>query len=285
MDPLLAWVSSWWPEVDWSGADVRRGAFHDVVIALSGELARTTTRRLHAERTAAEVAVLDVVARVDLPLPTPLPIGSVAGDAARSGVLLRSAPGVAEPDRPWSHALAVIYRALLIAFAAVPPSTRRDLPTPRSWCGGERWPALVAEVTGPLPPAVRGRAAEVVTDVLAAEREAPNPSFVHGDFGPHNLLWRDGTASGLIDLDHAAFGDPAIDIAPLIGFHGTANLAAIVDADTLARARLHRAGLPLQVACAARLCGNAPLRNHALGNFDSRVRAGTLYDPAGSGRG
>lgn len=59
-------------------------------------------------------------------------------------------------------------------------------------------------------------------------------TFLHGDVGP----------LGLIDLDHAAFDDPAIDVAPLTGF----------------------------------------LRDHALANFSARARAGTLYDrPSGDG--
>ena len=50
---------------------------------------------------------------------------------------------------------------------------------------------------------------------LALERAVPplpaRPSFLHGDFGPSNLLWRDGTIVAL-DFDKCAHGDPALDL-------------------------------------------------------------------------
>ena len=45
------------------------------------------------------------------------------------------------------------------------------------------------------------------------------------------------------------------------------------------RALIHRATLSLQVAAAAELVGDAPLRDHALANVEARVTAGTLWDP------
>jgi aminoglycoside phosphotransferase (APT) family kinase protein len=35
----------------------------------------------------------------------------------------------------------------------------------------------------------------------------------HGDFGPWNLVWRDGMPVGLIDFDFAQRGDPSEDVA------------------------------------------------------------------------
>lgn len=93
-------------------------------------------------------------------------------------------------------------------------------------------------------------------DVLDAE-QAVAPVPVHGDLGMHNILWHGAdtdrrspsTISGLIDLDHAALGDPAIDVAPLLGRFGTA-LAGVVSPGLLRRAMPHRATLSLQVAAA-----------------------------------
>jgi aminoglycoside phosphotransferase (APT) family kinase protein len=86
------------------------------------------------------------------------------------------------------------------------------------------------------------------------------------------------TISGLIDLDHAALGDPAIDVAPLLGQFGAVALADAVSPTLMRRAMLHRATLSLQVAAAADLCGDEALRNFALSNFNKRYAAGTLYE-------
>ena len=54
---------------------------------------------------------------------------------------------------------------------------------------------------------------------LVLDREMPplpaSPSFVHGDFGPSNLLWRNGTIVAL-DFDKCAHGDPALDLGNLL---------------------------------------------------------------------
>jgi Ser/Thr protein kinase RdoA (MazF antagonist) len=135
---------------------------------------------------------------------------------------------------------------------------------------------------------VREAARRVVGDMLAAEQTiAAVP--VHGDLGMHNILWHDAgaeqgsalTISGLIDLDHAAFGDPAIDVAPLLGQFGSSALGDALSSALLSRAMLHRATLSLQVAAAAELRGDDALRDFALSNFDKRHTAGTLYDPDG----
>jgi aminoglycoside phosphotransferase (APT) family kinase protein len=142
----------------------------------------------------------------------------------------------------------------------------------------------------PLLPdnAVRGAANQVVGELLGAEQTIAHAP-VHGDLGMHNILWRDAspeqesalTISGLIDLDNATVGDPAIDVAPLLGQFGSAVLAGIVSPVLLSRAMLHRATLSLQVAAAAELRGDEALRGFALSNFATRLATGTLYDPDG----
>ena len=37
--------------------------------------------------------------------------------------------------------------------------------------------------------------------------------FIHMDYWPGNLLWRDGRISAVLDWDSAAYGDPALDVA------------------------------------------------------------------------
>lgn len=135
-----------------------------------------------------------------------------------------------------------------------------------------------------LAPLLGPSAADVaevqVQPALDVERDVA-PTLCHGDFGPHNILWAGGTAASVIDWDHACIGDPAIDLAPLISFHGASALCALASAEEVRRAKIHRATLPLQVAAAARLAGLEPLRDHALANFERRLAEGTLFGPGG----
>jgi Ser/Thr protein kinase RdoA (MazF antagonist) len=73
----------------------------------------------------------------------------------------------------------------------------------------------VEELRGQFPdeaPSLRGALAQL-------EREAPSLpadlSFVHGDFGPANLLWRLGQIV-VLDFDKCARGDPALDLGNLL---------------------------------------------------------------------
>jgi Ser/Thr protein kinase RdoA (MazF antagonist) len=170
---------------------------------------------------------------------------------------------------------------MLDELAAVRLEHDVALPAARTWCGGPDWPAIVEKrLVGHLPQDISDGAMAVVADVLSAEQDSA-PSVVHGDFGLHNVLWQAGTASGLIDFDHLGVGDPAIDVAPLVGKFSIAELSHDFERELLRRAMFHRASLPLQVASAAELAGFASLRDHALGNFTHRSRIGILYSPAG----
>lgn len=103
--------------------------------------------------------------------------------------------------------------------------------------------------------------------MLESERGA---ALVHGDFGPHNVLVDAGGRAHLIDTDHAACGDPATDIAPLLGWYRLDELRGDFADDELRRAVQIKRTLPLQISAAAELAGDAALREHALGNFARR---------------
>ena len=64
-----------------------------------------------------------------------------------------------------------------------------------------------------------GETAFLQHKLMQLERDAPlapsAPSFVHGDFGPANLLWRAGQIVAL-DFDKCAIGDPAQDLGNLL---------------------------------------------------------------------
>lgn len=86
-------------------------------------------------------------------------------------------------------------------------------------------------------------------------------------FVPHGF-------SGVIDLDNACLGDPAIDLAPLIGAFGSARIADIADKETLGKS-----SPGFTVAVVAELINDSKPRDFALSNFQKRFDAGALQDP------
>ncbi len=270
---LRTWAAGRWPWVDWTGAEVRRGAFHQVVLSRGGPIMRGAVGNGHAARGAREVTTARGVAGLGLTTAVPSVLDGPLGDDDMTAVLISRVPGVHGPDRDWDADLADEYQRLFDQLTGVATSRLEALPGVRSWCGGQRWPEVVQQVTMPLPRPLRALADRLVAALLEVEDDQPT-TLVHGDFGPHNVLWQDGRAVSLIDFDHACVADRAIDVAPLIGVYGAASVAEVVDAPLLARAMHHRATLSLQVACAAHLVGEANLRDFALSNYVSRAAEG-----------
>lgn len=277
---VLPWVEAAWPERSWAGAQVLHGAFHKVVLAKE-YAARVTSGPNHHARAEREAQLLRAAARLRLTCSVPLLVAGPVSRDDRSGVITTVVPGVLREADQW-HDVRDGLLPLLDEFAAAHPEDGQALPAARMWCGGPDWPEIVEHRLGRhIPPSFIGRAVAVVADVFAVERES-SPGFVHGDFGLHNVLWQLGTVCGVIDFDHFGWGDPAIDVAPLVGTFSVAQLSGDFERDLLRRAMFHRASLSLQVASAAELAGDVALRDHALANFVHRARSGTLYDPAGS---
>ncbi|EYR63488.1 hypothetical protein N866_20270 [Actinotalea ferrariae CF5-4] len=279
------WAAAAWPDDDWSRARVEHGAFHEVLVLPTGPVARLTDGRGHRERTQREAAVTSVVAGLDLGVPVPTPLSEPVTADGVTGVLVSRVAGEPRSASHWSDVRHGMVQLLDRLRAVHRDGATAALPPVRSWCGGASWPALVREQLAPrLPPSARSTAARVVADVLEAEAEA-DACLVHGDLGLHNVLWPDAGddagLTGLIDVDHAAWADPAVDVAPLVGAFGVQQLAADVEPDLLHRAMVHRATLSLQVAAAAELAGRTALRDHALATVARRVAEGTLYEPHG----
>lgn len=266
-----------WPEVDWSRAVELRGAFHDVVVAADG-VARLSRRAGDEERLRRERAAYETVAAIGLAIPTPAVRSEVRRGGARSGFLVDTLPGHVRDD--WDKTSLGALLNVIAHLRAIDISLVRLAPV-RAWAGGSDWATLVADHLVPLLGDAGPVAREVTDTALAAEAQAPM-CLIHGDLGTHNLLWVQDTLTGLIDLDCCAVGDPAIDLAPLVGQFGAASLREHCSSTELARAMVHRATLPLQVAAAALLGGDTALRDHALANFRRRSANGTLHDPNGT---
>ena len=100
-------------------------------------------------------------------------------------------PGVARADLAWADARDAFVE-LLHAFRAIPAVRCDGLAPPRAWCGGPRWPDIVADdLVRHLPVFARERAERVVAELISTE-QVGEPAFVHGDVGLHNSLrdWR-----------------------------------------------------------------------------------------------
>lgn len=280
-EELRAWSAVAWPHVDWTDAEVRVGAFHRVVLSQAGPIMRAATGTGHVSRAARELVTAQLVAGLELNVSVPAVLDSrTAGDDAMTAILVSRTPGVHGPDRDWDAELGRQYRLLLESLSRVNAGQLAVLPSVRAWCGGPNWPHVVDQVTASLPTKFQQLAARLVIEVLEAEKDA-QPCFVHGDFGPHNILWHHGRPASLIDFDHACIADPAIDFAPLVGVYGAAAVASITEPHVLERAMVHRATLSLQVSCAAHLIGQHALSKFALNNFERRATEGTLHDPGG----
>lgn len=283
MTTLLGDVSdSWqelrqvWPSFDWSSASYLHGAFHHIAILAPTTVVRVSTALHHRTQVERQCNSLKAVNCAAPGIRIPQFIDTFVRDqwSAMACSFIRGAH-LEKPDwRRVRDPLAEILAEL--RATRIPPS---NLPPVRAWSGGDAWPTIVEKMTTVLGADVRKQAQRIVADVLdlADIRER---GLVHGDFGMHNLLWDGEGAPGLIDLDNACVGDPAIDFAPLVGQFGAARVADIADADVLERARIYRASLPLQVAAAADFAGDFALRDHALRNFAARAAAGSLYGPS-----
>ncbi len=280
-EEVRAWVSAAWPDHDWAHAEVVHGAFHEVVVARQA-VARVAQGAGHQESVDREARVLGTFAQIRLAFAVPSPMSGPVTRAGRSGLLTTLIPGQQLSSAPWSE-VRQGFSGILAALRRAPAEpAAAGLPPPRSWCGGTSWPDIVERRLRPhLPAVAASRATAVVQDVIDAERAAV-PGLVHGDLGLHNVMWDAGRLTGVIDLDNACWGDPAMDVAPLVGTFTAKCVAEIADAAQLARAMVHRASLSLQVAAAAELTGNSSLRDHALRNFITRLDGGTLYDPGGT---
>ncbi|ASK64922.1 hypothetical protein CFK39_02710 [Brachybacterium avium] len=260
-----------WPDLPWHGLRETHGAFHHVLLLPPVAALRIRTGDGHEVATRREHATAAALAAADLPVPRPVadPVHTDRWSAAA----VSHVDGVLREWGSWDEDRAGIL--LLLEHWADVSRAHRDLatslPAVRSWCGGEQWPSLVAEMTA-HDPEMRDAARMRVDAVLELEMFVEH-SAVHGDFGLHNILWTDDGEVSQIDTDHAAWADPAIDVAPLLTVYGAQRLAADLSSELVERAASHRRTLSLQVAAAAQLSGDLLLRDHALENFRSRIRS------------
>ncbi len=134
---------------------------------------------------------------------------SVALDAARGAHLMTLLPGTADEHRADDASL----RLLAQTLAAV-HDVRPEVP-PR---GYQSW-AWEAKYVVPAW-AARPAAWRVAFDLLRGEPPAHEPTFLHRDYGPHNVLWAGEVLTGVVDWVETSTGPAWLDVA-----HAASNVA------------------------------------------------------------
>lgn len=269
---IVSELQELWPRLPWHGLRKAHGAFHHVLLLPPVAAIRVRTGPGHRAAVRREHSTAAALASAGFPVPAPLleplhteqwsamSVQHVQGRMRKPGSWTTDRVGILPLLQQWT------------ATGDEHPELASALPTARAWCGGELWPAHVSRLTA-TDRVAHDAARRRVEAVLEHESRAEH-SAVHGDFGAHNLMWGSTGGAMLIDTDHAAWADPAIDIAPLLGVYGRDSLAADLPGAMLDRAATHRRVLSLQVAVAADRRADRTLREHALANFVRRIHSG-----------
>ncbi|MDA1076763.1 MAG: aminoglycoside phosphotransferase family protein [Proteobacteria bacterium] len=172
-----------------------------------------------------EYQILDALRKSSLPAPEP--IAAVSDDQHGELILMSCVPGIVnlpiKPATSWLTGIAVMLAeihaqtAVSVRGSYTSWNTSRGKSAPAWWKDVGVWSDAQAQI---------------------AHQPAFTASFIHRDFHPCNLLWRDGTLSGVVDWINACMGPPSVDVA-----HCRLNLVAMYgepEADVFLAAYLQR---------------------------------------------
>jgi aminoglycoside phosphotransferase (APT) family kinase protein len=268
-----------------SQPELRRGQFHDVVLA--GDVAYRFPRDEQSRRALpGRTALLRVLATSRLPVATPAPLGPApAGQPEPLGrchvalTRLRGQPLPREQAISSRSAPVVIGQLgrLLDGLAGLgaDPGVRGAVPgtDPDSWM---RFAAQVGRVLFPLM-SDRGRQRAEAELARVTAVDPAGTALVHGDLGGSNLLWDVTEAgprlAGVLDWDEAHIGSQAEDLASLAATFGW-NLAGRLDArrpaghrPAIGDARAIAATFALQQALPAALSGDHAMLADGLAGY------------------
>jgi aminoglycoside phosphotransferase (APT) family kinase protein len=266
-------------------AELRRGQFHDVVLA--GDVAYRFPRDEESRRALpGRTALLRVMGNGRLPVATPVPLAQThAGEQeplGRCHVALTRLPGQPLPREqaisPRSAPVVIgeLGRLLdALAGLGADPAVRKTAPGPDP----DYWVRFAGEVTRVLFPLMsdqgRRRAEAELARITAVD--PAGTALVHGDLGGSNLLW-DITGSGprlagMLDWDEAHIGSQAEDLASLAVTYGW-DLAGRLDAarhagrrPAIGDARVIAATFALQQALPAALSGDQAMLADGLAGY------------------
>lgn len=153
-----------------------------------------------------EAEVQRMLTSGDVPAPLSLAVDAEGVECGHPAHLMTHLPGTVEPTGSDPVALA----ALLVQVHAVRPTI--EVRTYQSWAWEEKY-----VVRDWCRDAGLWKAA---FDLLRTEPPAYEPTFLHRDFQPRNVLWSEGRVAGLVDWVETSIGPAWLDVA-----HGATNLA------------------------------------------------------------
>jgi aminoglycoside phosphotransferase (APT) family kinase protein len=223
------------PSTSLDRATVIPSGSHDVVLIPDIAAVRIARSAPAVESLPRRTALLEALAKADLPFATPIPLSPVVSAPGWTAVAVSWIPGRYAPA---GNGEPTTLRNVLEALAAVDLAPLTDLlDVPHAYAGRERWEELIlTEAVPRLPPRLRDSAVRRTAAALALDPVPPR--LVHGDLTGQNMHWSpDGRVIGVLDWDLAHAFDPAIDVACLAHWHGWSTIAKTVDATTYARAR------------------------------------------------
>ena len=247
----------------------QNGQFNDILVINEEIIFRFPKTFREADKLVTESAILwSLRGHTTLPIPNPIyrskvtePAGSVfMGYPMLPGEPLWPKTVQAIKDETLLQHLAEQLATFLRELHATPAEVLEvKLPDFR---GCEEWQELYQRFHDKLFPYMRPDARAWTTrhfeDFLGDTRNCDYaPAFVHGDFGPSNILYDAAkkSISGIIDFSSAGWGDPAIDFAAILcsvgyGEQFLARFSAIYPGieHVLSRARFYAGTFALQEA-------------------------------------
>jgi aminoglycoside phosphotransferase (APT) family kinase protein len=231
---------SWAAETIGPVTGVRRlsGGWTSTMLALTGAHGETSVLRLmdrkpwraHGpELTTREHLTLERLAGSGLPVATSLALDADGRHWGHPAHLMSLLPGSVQVERHDDDSLARLADLLASIHAAEPSAAVRPY---ESWA---------FEAKYRVPSWTYAAATwEAAFEVLRSEPPAFEPTFIHRDFQPRNVLWEDGGISGVVDWVETSIGPAWLDVAhcltSLTLWHGSDV------ADAFAAAYVHRTG-------------------------------------------
>lgn len=230
-DRAVSWVGEQLGDPVASAA-VLTGGFSSQMYAVRGASGREAVlrrmtiqpwRRFAQTLLAREFAVQSMLAGTSIPVPEPIAVDLDGTASGEPSLLMSRLPGtvdIVRHDHDYLHQLA----ALLVQIHAFRPG---DGEWPREY---QSW---AFESKFVVPPWSRQDALwEQAFDILRCAPPSYSPAFLHRDFYPANVLWRDGGITGLVDWVETSTGPVDLDVA-----HCCTNLASLHGLESAQRFR------------------------------------------------
>lgn len=216
-DAAIAWAQS---HLDQTVTDVvpLEGGMTSAMLALTGPSGAAAVLRLMTEEpwrthgrelVERESVTQCMLATTGVPSPRSIAIDADGEATGHPAHLMTLLPGSLDQSRTDDASLAAIAGLLASIHRVVGAPPPRDY---QSWAWPTKW---VVPVWAARPDLWRA-----AFDLLASEPPPFEPTFLHRDFGVHNLLWTDGAITGVVDWVETSTGPAWLDVA-----HCSSNLA------------------------------------------------------------